>query len=111
MRVNRLRAFIDGGAASALPRPASPLDQTIRALLSAKFRLSYGEVGLSRPLLRSINEELMAVLSLVAGLEIKREVFEGDLSPSSRPTTTRLLDVGDGRLDHLTTKNQRIIAA
>lgn len=111
MRVNRLRAFIDGEAVAVLPLPASPLDQTIQALLSAKVRPSYGEVGLSKPLLRWINEGLMAVLFLVAGLEIKCEAFEGALSQSSRPATTRLLDVGDGRLDRLITKNQRTIAA
>jgi Na+:H+ antiporter, NhaA family len=92
--VNRFKAFIDSEAASALPLIGaailalvlanSPLADTIAELLRNKFTVSYGEIGLSKSLLLWINDGLMAVFFLLVGLEIKREVVEGELSRPSQ---------------------------
>ena len=103
MRTNRLKAFIDSEAASALPLLAaavlalvlanSPLAGRSTGCSRTSSRIAYGPVGLSKPLLLWINDGLMAVFFLLVGLEIKREVVEGELSRPSQvalPIVARL---------------------
>ena len=94
MRANRLKAFIDSEAASALPLLVaavlalvlanSPLTHAIHTLLEAKLGFSFGVLDLAKPLHLWINDGLMAVFFLLVGLEIKREVVEGELSRPSQ---------------------------
>ena len=47
--------------------------------LKTKFTVSFGEYGLSKPLILWVNDGLMAVFFFLIGLELKREKIEGQL--------------------------------
>ncbi|PZQ87253.1 MAG: Na+/H+ antiporter NhaA [Leifsonia xyli] len=84
--ISMLRAFLDGGAAGGLVLMAaaaaalvvanSPLGPTYEAALHAYL----GPLSVSH----WINDGLMAVFFLLVGLEIKREMLDGQLSTWSR---------------------------
>ena len=92
--MNRLKAFIDSEAASAVPLLAatllalalanSPLAGRIQAALDSRLGISWTFIDLGKPLLLWINDGLMAIFFLLVGLEIKREVVEGELSQPSQ---------------------------
>ena len=89
-----LRAFLhheaSGGyvlmvtAAMALIVANSPLADSYFAILKAEFGVAIGAFHLRESTLHWINDGLMAVFFLLVGLEIKREVMDGQLSRPSR---------------------------
>lgn len=53
-------------------------------ILRAEFYIGFRDFHLTKPLILWVNDGLMAVFFFVVGLELKREVLEGDLSHPSQ---------------------------
>ena len=71
-------------AALALVLANSPLAERYFAALHIEFGFALGPLHLRESLLHWINDGLMALFFLLVGLEIKREVLDGQLSRPSR---------------------------
>ena len=71
-------------AALALVVANSPLAEPYFAALKTEFGFAIGAFHLRESTLHWINDGLMAVFFLLVGLEIKREVLDGQLSRPSR---------------------------
>lgn len=62
----------------------SPLASIYVSSWQVPLTLSLGSFALAKPLLLWVNDGLMAVFFLLVGLELKREVLEGELSDRSQ---------------------------
>jgi len=71
-------------SALALILANSPFAAIYDLLLSVHASVRIGDYGIEKPLLLWINDGLMAIFFLLVGLEIKREVLEGELSNRKR---------------------------
>ncbi len=71
-------------AAVALIWANSPWAETYFDLWQVKLTLGVGEWALSKPLLKWINDGLMALFFFIVGLEIKRELLAGELASPRR---------------------------
>ena len=78
----------------ALVLANSPLADSYVQLLSLKITVMIEGYGVSKPLLLWVNDGLMAVFFLLVGLELKREVVEGELSSPEQITLPALAAIG-----------------
>lgn len=72
----------------------SPLSGWYDALLETPMSIRVGALEIAKPLLLWINDGLMAIFFLLIGLEVKREIVEGQLSSRSQLVLPGLAALG-----------------
>jgi Na+:H+ antiporter, NhaA family len=86
--------MLAAAAAVGLIWANAPGADLYQRMLSLPVSLRVGDAGLAKPLLLWVNDGLMAIFFLLVGLEIKREVIDGELSTRDRLALPVLAAVG-----------------
>ena len=73
-----------GAAILAILMANSPLASIYGGLLDTTVAIQVGTLAINKPLVLWINDGLMAIFFFLIGLEIKREVLDGELSSFSQ---------------------------
>ncbi len=81
-------------AVIALVLANSPLEALYEQLLELPVAIQVGGLAIAKPLLLWVNDGLMAVFFMLVGLEIKREIMEGELSNASSAALPVVAAVG-----------------
>jgi len=81
-------------AALALLIANSPASGLYFGTLETKLNVSFGSFAIDKPLLLWINDALMAVFFFLIGLEVKREVLEGQLSSLDKASLPLIAALG-----------------
>ncbi len=83
-----------GAAVLAMALANSPLANGYTQLMQLNLTVMVGNVGVSKPLLLWVNDGLMAVFFLLVGLELKREVIEGQLAKPEQIALPAMAAIG-----------------
>ncbi|HEY0675251.1 MAG TPA: Na+/H+ antiporter NhaA, partial [Immundisolibacter sp.] len=83
-----------GAAVLALVFANSPLNEAYDAFRDMPVQVRVGALDIAKPALLWINDGLMAVFFFLIGLEIKREVMEGELSRCGQVVLPAVAAVG-----------------
>jgi NhaA family Na+:H+ antiporter len=78
----------------ALVLSNSPASGLYAGFLETRVAVTVDGAGITKPLLLWINDGLMAIFFLLVGLEIKREVMEGELSSVQKAALPAIAAVG-----------------
>ncbi len=86
--------LLGGAAILAMFLANSPLAETYTKLLATQVTVTVGGFGVDKALLLWINDGLMAIFFLLVGLELKREVLEGQLSSMAQLALPAMAAIG-----------------
>ncbi len=86
--------MVAAAAAAVILNNTAGLDTAYESFLQLPVSVSVGSLSLAKPALLWINDGLMAIFFFLVGLELKREVLEGNLSQRDQIVLPALAAIG-----------------